>query len=121
MSVRPQILIVDDELPLAELLAEILSDFESEIVTDSKEALKLLLDPSLDYKAVFCDLNLPAISGADLYRQVREKRPGNERRFIFVTAGACSPESKKFLEGIPNPTLTKPFDVKTVLKLASLI
>lgn len=79
-----RVLIVDDNHDLAENIAEILAmrGFATEIAASAEEALpKALPDgPSI----LVTDYRLPGMTGADLVREVRQKR--NTLRAVVISA-----------------------------------
>ncbi len=107
---RPyRILVVDDELDVAELLKEMLAadGHEVETATNGVHALEKIRAQS--YDLVFCDMRMPELDGPSLYRQVAQSRPEQVKRWIFLTGDVLSPETTAFLESIRTPTLTKSF------------
>lgn len=79
-----RILVVDDELPLRNFLAETLKRKKFEVTTaeNGKKALALLKENSFDM--VITDLKLPDLTGIDLLRKVKENSP--ETMVIIITA-----------------------------------
>ena len=51
------------------------------------------------------------MTGADVYRFLKEELPGLLPRFIVATGGAFTPETKDFLEGEAPLVYRKPFDL----------
>ena len=72
MSRRPRIALVDDELDLAEPLAEYLGNlgYTTDIATSAAECDRLLARGGVDL--VVLDLNMPGESGLDLLRRLHE-------------------------------------------------
>jgi DNA-binding NtrC family response regulator len=60
---------------------------------------------------------MPDISGMDLYAKTAQRRPGLERRMIFMTGGAFTQQARNFLESVPNKWLEKPFEIRQVQDL----
>ena len=79
-----RILIVDDNLALAENIAEILQldGHTTEVATSAEEALARFSKSDPDF--VVTDYRLPGINGADLVRQVRQARAG--ARVVVMSA-----------------------------------
>ncbi|MFT4977468.1 MAG: CheY-like chemotaxis protein [Myxococcota bacterium] len=66
---------------------------------------------------VLCDLSMPNLGGAELYRRVREQRPELAPRFVFMTGAADLPGSRSFLEGHEGPVLLKPFSLSQLAEV----
>lgn len=114
---RRRILIVDDELRVARTLGIALGEHETAIAGGGHEAMGLL-EAQGPYDLVVCDLMMPEMSGMDLYELVKARWPGQERRFVFMTGGAFTDRAARFLAGVPNARLEKPFRVD---ELAALV
>ncbi|AGH38556.1 Transcriptional regulatory protein CpxR [Bibersteinia trehalosi USDA-ARS-USMARC-188] len=69
----PKILLVDDDIELTELLAELLSfeGFDSHIVHNGKEALDVLAQQEFDI--VLLDVMMPVLNGIETLKQIRLK------------------------------------------------
>jgi DNA-binding response OmpR family regulator len=70
----PRVLIVDDNLELAENIAEILTieGYRTEVAGSAEEALPRLLGPEID--VLVTDYRLPGLDGAALVRTARVTR-----------------------------------------------
>jgi len=111
-----RILIVDDEPGVARSLRRALQNHDVTVSLSGRDAMKKLAEgPPFDI--IFCDLMMPDISGIDLYNETAKNSPGTEKRFVFITGGAFTPQSRNFLESIPNPWFEKPFDIHHVQNL----
>ena len=84
MEIKTSVLVVDDNQDLAENIAEILDlrGFVTMIATSGEEALPRALrdSPSM----LVTDFRLPGMSGAELVRQVRERR--RDLRAVVMSA-----------------------------------
>ena len=69
-----RILIIEDELSIAELERDYLelNDFEVEIETNGAKGLDKALEN--DYSLILLDLMLPDLDGFEICRQIREKK-----------------------------------------------
>ena len=63
-----------------------------------------------DFDVIICDLMMPELSGQEFYQALLADRPDLAERMIFLTGGAFTPEAQAFLDGSPQPRLSKPFD-----------
>ncbi len=105
---KRHVLIVDDDIPLAWSLKEILESdgYEATIVPDGVLALKFVLDHHLD--AVVCDLQMSRVEADLLYATVERSNPSLARRFIFITGLDDGPQFQKFIDTTELPALRKP-------------
>ena len=108
-----RVLVVDDEPFILASLQRALERYE--VITAEGGATAIgLLEGDGSFDLVLCDLVMPPVHGSDLYRWIKEHRPGLADRVIFMTAGAFTPEARGFLQSVRNPILHKPFDTKTL-------
>ena len=78
--------------------------------TGGREALDRIRS-GLVYDALLCDLMMPGMTGMQFYDELLDAAPELAARVVFVTGGAFTPSSRRFLERVPNPRLEKPFDL----------
>jgi DNA-binding NtrC family response regulator len=99
---------VDDDVPFAWSLKEILErkGYEATIVPDGALALKFVLQHHLD--AVVCDLQTSRIEGDLLYATVERSIPLLAERFIFITGPDDHSQFQKFIDSVELPVLRKP-------------
>jgi CheY-like chemotaxis protein len=111
---RRRILAIDDEALLLKAYRRMLADVH-EIATalGGRDAL-LLLEKDRDFDLVLCDLQMPEMSGMELFAAVKARYPELGERFVFVTGGAFSAEAKRFLEQ-DITCLGKPFRIEELL------
>lgn len=81
---RLNIIVVDDQLDGAEMLADVLTDYghEVRVATLGMDALELLEERRPD--VLFLDLGLPELDGYEIAREVRN-RFGDAIRVVAVT------------------------------------
>jgi PAS domain S-box-containing protein len=114
---RARILVIDDEIQIANTLRELLSlEHEVTATTSAREALSLVRGGT-DFDVIFCDLMMPQMSGMELYRRLREQRRGIERRIVFMTGGAFTTRAAEFLASVDNRRIEKPFSLGLVERL----
>ena len=79
-----KLLIVDDELIIRQMLADVFSRLGYEVYTaeSAEEALTILANTHI--KVMFFDIQLPGMSGLDLCRQVRQT---NRIAVIYAITG----------------------------------
>ncbi len=81
---QPRILVVDDERFFRDAIQEVLEDAGLPVVTaiDGSEGLEAAADPSIG--VVILDLQMPDLHGLEVFRRLRETRPG--LRVIILSA-----------------------------------
>jgi two-component system, cell cycle sensor histidine kinase and response regulator CckA len=109
---RARILIVDDEIEVGRLLAHFLEAHDVSVVSRGRDAIERLEREAFD--VVFCDVMMPDVGGIELHEALRRRRPGAERRIVFMTGGAFTAQARAFLDGVPNPCIDKPFDLDAI-------
>lgn len=104
-----RILLVEDNLPLAEGLTTLLrqSGYAVDIVHDGASAEALAAAESFDL--VILDLNLPQMDGLDVLRAMRARR--NTAAVLILTARGAPEDRVKGLDLGADDYLIKPFDI----------
>lgn len=107
------ILIVEDERPLADALAKILSNagYFSDVVGDGVSALEYL--DGAEYDLVILDVMLPRLDGFGVVRTMRERRNGTP--VLMLTARTTVPDKITGLNAGADDYMTKPFDAGELL------
>lgn len=104
------VLLVEDDRDIAELIRVNL--LELGVVTSVQDqgdkALQMALEE--DYSLLILDVMLPAVSGLDICRQVREKKPS--QAIIMLTAKSSETDRVLGLELGADDYITKPFSVR---------
>ncbi|HEY6079312.1 MAG TPA: PAS domain S-box protein [Polyangiaceae bacterium] len=108
-----RILIVDDEPAILRALTRVLQGYQVTRALSGKEALTQI-EQSGPFDVVFCDVMMPELSGIDVYERARQVCPGQEQRIVFITGGAFTEQAARFIDGVDNPKLGKPFDAGEV-------
>jgi PAS domain S-box-containing protein len=109
-TARARVLVIDDEPLVTDMLARVFGEAHDVTVTTSpSEGLSLILDR--DFDVVFCDLLMPGLSGMDIYEELERRKPGAERRIVFMTGGAFTERAASFLTRVSNRRIVKPFEI----------
>jgi CheY-like chemotaxis protein len=117
LTASPQILVVEDEVSLRELLAELLTESLFEVVTaaDGVEALnQLKAYPSI--QLVLSDVLMPRMNGYEFVERALGFRP--ELKILIMTAYAAEMPPPALLRAREIRTLQKPFNVAELCELA---
>jgi PAS domain S-box-containing protein len=112
---RPRLLVIDDEVALANALRRMFRHEYDVTVEPTAEGAFGRIMAGEEFDLVLCDLQLPGISGIDFYGQIQETAPALVRRIVFVTGGVLTPGTQAFLDARPNLQIDKPF-TPTVLR-----
>jgi len=76
---------------------------------DGREAKRRLQHG--DYDLIFCDVEMPGLSGRKVFQWLQTNKPDVALRFIFITGDAPAPETLAFLGEQERRWLQKPFDL----------
>ena len=103
-----KLLVVDDEVDVAELIAEILTKdgFQVDIAYSGSQALERMGENS--YDVVLSDLNMPGLGGRGLYEEMLKHFPMMVQRTGFFTGDTMGATSQKLLQESKRPYMEKP-------------
>lgn len=109
-----KILIVDDDISIAQLLSDALEDegFETVVKNDSKEAFEYIVSNGSNVSLITLDIMMPELSGMDLCRYIRSKV---NCPIIFVSAKGKSTDAMAGLEAGADDYIAKPFVVEELV------
>jgi CheY-like chemotaxis protein len=112
-----RILIVDDNPNMSSLLSEMLEvfDYESIRAGDGIEAIEKV--EQNDFRLVITDMRMPKMSGLDLLRLIKAKRP--DLPVVVISGYALDEEGNSILSSMADGFLNKPFkmsDIEQLLK-----
>src|SRR5262245_8153926 len=110
------ILVVEDELDLAQSFREMLEQqgFVVNTVANGVAALKYVQNRDVD--VILCDLKLPQLEGDMFYVSVERVKPHLCDRFIFVTGMADNPKFQPFISRMEDRVLFKPVPFEKLLE-----
>jgi DNA-binding NtrC family response regulator len=109
---KPQVLIVEDDLAMAQMLVEGLGrrGYESKAVKDGESALAALSET--DFQAVVTDINMKGMDGLSLCERILTSEPGLP---VLVITGFGSMETAiKAIRAGAWDFLTKPFELEAL-------
>ena len=106
-----KILVVDDDVAIAQLISDALEDegFETVVKNDSKSAYEYVMENTQDISLITLDIMMPGLSGMDLCRFIRDKV---ECPIIFVSAKGKTIDTVLGLETGADDYISKPFVVE---------
>ena len=106
---QARVLVVDDEVELADVMREMLEGAGHEVATAESGAVALELLATARFDAIVCDLRMPDMDGAGLWREVSARHPQLACHMLFVTGDTLSPDAREFLRRARCAALDKPF------------
>ncbi len=108
-----KILLLEDDIGLADIMSEYLqdNDFELDLAYDGEEALSNAYETR--YDLYIFDVNVPAIKGFDLLKMLRDN--GDTTPTIFVTSLNDIDDVSKGFESGADDYLKKPFELAELL------
>jgi len=114
LNEKQTILLVDDELPIIDVLENrlALENFSVFTATRVIEALEILNNQEVDL--VISDMKMPNLGGMDLLREIRMKHPGLP--VIFMTAYATISDTVHAIKSGAADYITKPFNGNDLIK-----
>lgn len=115
------ILILDDDLELADTLKLLLEsrNFVVTTVDDGADGLREVL--ALDFDVIICDMMMPTIPGDMFYLAVKKLKPALAERFLFVTGHAGNPRVDAFLKSVDGLVVFKPVLSDELIEMISLV
>lgn len=117
-SMRPRVLLVDDEPAVRDLLAHCLEleGYEAVVASTGREAIDVIGRGGSALDAVVSDINLPDVQGYEVANESRRQNPG-----VGVVLISGSSENVLARSGVTAPLLIKPFslaDFKRAIRCA---
>lgn len=104
-----RILVLDDDVPVAEMVGEMvqLMGYTAEICFAPAQALQLVMQQPFDL--ILADFHMPGLNGRQFYEKAVQARPELARRFVFLTGDVAYAEVQAFFQTSGVPCLRKPF------------
>ncbi|MBI3182410.1 MAG: response regulator [Myxococcales bacterium] len=106
-----KVLVVDDDLDNARMMAEVLADegYQVSVANSGEEALKTLASKSFD--AALLDALMPDMSGWELAREIRRRRPGV---LLAMVTGADVRGQNRSTLALVDAVFRKPVEVEAL-------
>ena len=109
---KPVVLVVEDDVPVRNLMCTTLKTHEYKFLTAADGAEALLLASSHNPDVVFLDLGLPDMDGIDVIRRIRS---WSNMPIIVISARSEDTDKIEALDAGADDYLTKPFSVEELL------
>ena len=114
-----RVLVIEDEVPLAELVSLYLEREGHAVVTalNGEDGLELAVGD--DFDLVICDMQLPNMNGDEVLRRLLASRPEMAERVVIATGDVLSPDIREFFEETGLPHIHKPFSLDQLSELVN--
>jgi len=111
---KARILVVDDEVALAETLEDLLAfhGYEVKIADNGMSAQSLLNENEFDL--VISDIRMPIMDGMQLLQHINEKHRGTP---VILISGFSDYDEKSATEKGAIGLVSKPMDIESLIKL----
>jgi len=116
VTVRKKVLLLDDDMPLAELTRKILEEngYEVETVADGVQGIKKIMIN--DYSVILCDMVMPNLAGDMFYMAGERVKPHLCKRFLFMTGHQGERKIDDFIRSVRGLVLWKPFKTHVLME-----
>lgn len=115
-TLRPRLLLVDDEAMVLKSYARLLADqYEVVCATSAQEAIEQLAHNDA-FEAIISDMMMQGCTGAQLYDMLEQAHPDLLGRLIFYTGGVYNIEVSQFLQKVHVPVLMKPVTPEALIQ-----
>ncbi|MGR3319392.1 MAG: ATP-binding protein [Candidatus Anammoxibacter sp.] len=112
-----RVLIVDDEIAVAESISDLLNA-EGHICQTSPRVDAAIEELSVnDYDLVISDIKMPGMDGKEFYAYLKSHKPKMAERFVTITGDVMNDETRLFVEQNNIPCLAKPFTHEELKKV----
>jgi DNA-binding NtrC family response regulator len=112
---RQKALIVDDNVPMAHVLVDMLEVFDVDAITvqDGEAALRSILEEPIGL--VITDLRMPKMTGVELLRSIKAQSP--EIPVVVISGYQLTADDDRTVREIADGFLAKPFKMEDVRAL----
>lgn len=113
MENKKRILVCDDDEGVRESLNLILEDRYEVVLSVNGEDCCRRLEAGENYDILLLDIKMPRISGLDILKKVKEKKPS--QKAIIITGYGCADVAAEAINMGACDYIVKPFNSKDVL------
>jgi CheY-like chemotaxis protein len=109
-----KVLVIDDQPIVTDLLVSVLErmEYQAQVASCGKDGLEMF--DSQQFDLVITDLGMPDISGWEVSKAVKQKKPGVP--VVVITGWGVDPDPNKVRDSKVDLILTKPFQVDQLEK-----
>jgi len=118
---RPRILVIDDEVMIAEMIRRFLSKRGDVTVRTSAVTALEGIERGERFDAIVCDVMMPEVSGPDFLRELKVKAPEMARRTGFISGGVVTEHLRGIIDEGDTRFLAKPFGEKQLAAFVDVL
>ena len=112
-----KIVFIEDETHLLEALRDLFDDsYQVNAFTNVEDALGWI-NAGNQFDVIVSDLNLPNMTGRDLYEELKSRHRDEEKKIIFMTGGIFTAELTDWYTKLSNVKFQKPFNINKMRDL----
>lgn len=110
MSEKSKILIVEDETPLAMLMASTLTrfNFDVTVAQNGRKAMEIATEKPFDL--ITLDIGLPDTTGFAICSELKQRHVSHKTPILFISASPCQQDIDEAKKRGAVDYLSKPFD-----------
>ncbi|HEY3496395.1 MAG TPA: response regulator [Polyangiaceae bacterium] len=116
-----RVLVVDDDPRMTQTITRILCRHHEVTAVDRASAAFELVRNGARFDVILCDVNMPGMTGVDLFRDLERLSPEVAARIVFLTAGVFTPSVGEFLASVDNVRLEKPFRLEELERVVAAL
>jgi len=115
VKTKKRILIVDDDVPLANMLVFLLTraGCEAQVVHTGKEGMRLAQENKFDLIAL--DIDLPDINGFEICKEIKQRHFSRHTPIVFMSGRPLTEDIQRGLEAGAVDYIAKPFSVSEIV------
>ena len=118
-ALEGRVLLVEEEEAVLEFERDVLTGAGARVTAVTKRTDAEVRLRSEEFDAVIADGKMPGgWTAPEIYRWLKENRPGLERHLMITFSSVAEPETRKFLQENNVPSLAKPFEVADLIAQA---
>ena len=111
METKLRVLVVDDNLDAAEMLAQLLSIYGHETRVANSGPLALAIVPEFRPELVFLDIGMPGMNGYETARRIRADDPSGSVTLVAITGWGAESDRIKARDAGFDHHFTKPVEL----------
>jgi len=113
MTIKPKILVVDDDLPILLLMKNVLKEFGFETLTASSGTAALEIARKEPVDLILLDMKMPGMSGEEALRALRDEPLTRETPIVILSGDPVGTAELQVVGA--DAALQKPFDLNDLV------